>query len=264
MQKFDNRAIALYVISFIFLSLANTIPFLAFLSFLFLAPIIALRQQFIEGQLKKKLRYIAVIPVITFISYLISLLIMGQDLDIFSLLIYSIAIVIPFVILEVTEHYAPNKWGALMLVVYWVGVEYLCLKIAPGTSEFFLSNLLPDSWMGWNEKTGYLGGTTFVVLGNVLFYYSLLRSDNLLIFRIRWISLAITLLIIATIIWYGYSFESSSYITKLDMLSAYQTSSMVVNSTSYTENGEFIGRLALWVTVMVVLYSVVKGKLNRK
>ena len=140
------------------------------------APIIALREDRKSDSLIDNIKYIFVIPIVIVMAHLIAATLQGFEINYALLIIYGFATVLPFLLLEISENYAPNKWGVLMLVVYWIALEYLLLKINLELSNYYLANALPIHWVGWNVYTGFLGGTAFVLLGNVLLYHSLFKK----------------------------------------------------------------------------------------
>lgn len=264
MQKLNSRVLTLFLLSIVCLTLGLIWKDFPGFIFIALSPIIALREYHSGINLKHKILYILVVPLILVSAFLLSSIILGSSVNYIPLIVYVIAMVLPFLLLEVSEHYASNKWGVLMLVVYWLGVEYLLLKLFPETAVHFLSNVLPPLWMGWNSYTGFLGGSIFIIFGNVLFYHALYKDGGVISGRIRWISTIASAVLIVLIAWLGTSFNLDTQITLENMLEAYHSHSMVVGDTSYAENGELMGRLGLWVTVMVLLYSGVKSKMAKK
>lgn len=234
------------------------------LIFLSIAPIVALRNENNSEKLVDKIKYIFLMPLVLVVGNFLAGFFSGYENSMSSLILYSLASLLPFLLLEISEHFAPNKWGVLMIVVYWIAMEYLLLKLHPELSNYFLANSLPEQWFGWNGYSGFLGGSVLVLLGNVLLYYSLLKNYRLLKGKIGWISFIFSAILIIVIIWWGYSFDPSEIISLPQMKETYQSHSMVVENSSYAENGELYGRIALWITTMVFLYVMVKGKMAKK
>ena len=67
-----------------------------------------------------------------------------------------------------------NKFGYLSLIVFWIGYEYLHMHWSLSWSWLVFGNVFAASykWIQWYEYTGVFGGTVWVILVNILFFYS--------------------------------------------------------------------------------------------
>lgn len=145
----------------------------------------------------------------------------------------------------------------LTLPLFWLSIEYLLLKWSP-IPIYFLADLfiLKSEWTRWNQHTGYLGASLWVLLCNTLLFQAVLTEK-----KVNWILVALFAVCIIIPIIYSLSINSPS-ITKVEMLQQY-ASQNVINSP-YAANGEFIPRTTTWVSVLILLFTLVKRKTTKK
>jgi len=101
-----------------------------------------------------------------------------------------------------------NKFGYLSLIVFWIGYEYLHMHWSLSWSWLVFGNVFAAShhWIQWYEYTGVFGGTTWVILVNILFFYSIKKIIETRIFsfdNIRGILSGIAVIIIPILFSYS-------------------------------------------------------------
>ncbi len=144
------------------------------------------------------------------------------------------------------------------LILFWLSLEYLILKWHPVTPIFLADMLsLKASWTTWNSSTGYLGSTLWILVSNTLLYQAILTER-----KVNWIYLGLFgLSIIVPIIW-SYSMDNHAIISREVMLSLYESEQS--NNEAYANKGEFIARTSAWISVLILLFTLVKRKTSKR
>lgn len=181
----------------------------------------------------------------------------------FSFIIFvfvqAIALTLAFVGYAFAYQNLGSRLGKFTIVFFWLGLEYAFLKL-PWRNDFvFLSDvfLLHPTWCSWNVYTGYLGGTVWILVVNLLFYLSVFREGG---FSVSIFIVALAL--IAAPIFYSYQADESAT-TRLDMLSVYSNTSPQV-SEKYLKQSELSARTAAWISVLIILLAFVKNQTRKK
>ncbi len=86
---------------------------------------------------------------------------------------------VPFVLYRRTKAVLGQDKGLLAFVFYWIAFEYLHLNWDLSWSWLTLGNgfSYAHTWVQWYEYTGVLGGSVWVLLGNIIFF-KLLTTNN--------------------------------------------------------------------------------------
>ena len=113
---------------------------------------------------------------------------------VFMLLANALLMSIPFLLFRITKRVAGESWGFFGFVLYWVTFEYVHLNWDVSWPWLTLGNGLASfpEWVQWYEYTGVFGGTLWILLGNIAFYFVFLRDGALWQGIIRWRSLIYT------------------------------------------------------------------------
>jgi hypothetical protein len=121
------------------------------------------------------------------------------------------------------------------------------------TNPVFLADLLKYkmNWTRWNIFTGYTGATLWILLSNLLFYQALFKQEY-----INWLACAAAILIVIIPVVYSLNLENMS-LEKSDITSFYSTDSAV--NLTYSERGELISRTGAWVSVLIIIFTLIKG-----
>src|SRR6478609_4332336 len=85
----------------------------------------------------------------------------------------------------VAQSYVKENIGAWMgkifVLIFWLGFEYLFLKLSWPNPTLFLGDALhlKVDWYRWNSHTGYLSTTAWILLCNLVLYYAILKSEKI-------------------------------------------------------------------------------------
>ncbi len=140
------------------------------------------------------------------------------------------------------------------IALFWLSIEYLLLKWNPSSSIFLGDALqLKGEWVRWNSKTGYLGASLWILITNILVFQAVLTEN-----KTSWILVFLFVLSVALPMIYSYSLESHA-ITKEQMVQVYQNGDNNL-SESYNSTGELIPRTSAWISVLILLFTIVKRK----
>jgi hypothetical protein len=153
-----------------------------------------------------------------------------------------------------------SRIGKFTIIFFWLGLEYLLLKLPWREQFFYLADALQiqPTWWRWNLETGYLANTLWVLVVNLLFYLAVFRTK-----QVNWYLLALTVLLIIIPISYSHFGMEGNGITRETMIALYGDTSINENN-EYSNRGELIARTAVWVSVLIILLALVKNKINKK
>ncbi|MFZ1808369.1 MAG: hypothetical protein WAU36_14155 [Cyclobacteriaceae bacterium] len=145
----------------------------------------------------------------------------------------------------------------ITLSIFWLAAEYTLLKWSPFPVSF-LADLfyLKPEWIAWNHNTGYLGASLWVLLSNTLLYQAVLTEK-----KVNWIFVVLFIIAVVGPIAYSYTITAES-VSRDEMMQLY--SSSLLENGGYNSNGEFIPRTAAWVSVLILLFTLVKRKTAKK
>lgn len=169
---------------------------------------------------------------------------------------------IPFLLFILIRKGAGQLTGHFLIILFWLAGEYFMLKILiylnwlPTTNPVFLADMLisrPD-WFSWNTHSGYLSVSAWILVSNWLGYRMIAQS-----FHWSGILLFVVVLFGPVIfgLWYG-----SVSIGRSEMIELY--SSVNVQGEGYTLHGEWVGRTAAWVSVLILIFSLIQHKTRKR
>lgn len=170
----------------------------------------------------------------------------------------SIALTLAFVGYAFAYQSLGNRLGKFTIVIFWLGIEYILLKIPFRNQIIFLADALQlqSGWQQWNVNTGYLGSSLWILITNLFIYLGILKEG-----RINWMLVGLSILFIGGPIAFSLMSEGVS-ITRLNMLTLYNGDGALL-SKEYMERGELIPRTAAWVSGLLILVSLVKNKTKK-
>lgn len=151
-----------------------------------------------------------------------------------------------------------SRISIFTVVIFWLALEYLMLKLPWREQFIFLADALiihPD-WSNWNIKTGYLTNSLWILLVNLFFYLALFKKN-----QVNWYLAAAASLLIMLPIGYSYWIEKDNGLLRVEMIRLYNNSSEEDND--YSKHGELIGRTAAWLSILILLLSLVKNKIKK-
>ena len=115
---------------------------------------------------------------------------------VFASLANALLMYLPLLAFRYTKQRAGAAWGYFGFVLYWMTFEYIHLNWDLSWPWLTLGNafaMFPE-WVQWYEWTGVFGGTLWVLLGNLGFYFIIFRSGALQRGFVPWRSLTYALL----------------------------------------------------------------------
>jgi hypothetical protein len=153
-----------------------------------------------------------------------------------------------------------TRLGKSTILFFWLGLEYLMLKLPWRNDFFFLADALElqaSSWK-WNTHFGYLGVSLWILIVNLIFYLGFFKSSS-----INWFLVAFAIMLVAGPIVYSFYYLDAPGINRDQMIALYRNGSEVI-SENYKNRGELITRTATWVSILILLLAVVKNKIKKK
>lgn len=97
---------------------------------------------------------------------------------VFMLLANALLMSIPLVLFRFTKKAAGRGWGYFSLPLYWMTFEYIHLSWDLSWPWLTLGNgfaMFPE-WIQWYEFTGVFGGTLWIWLVNLLFFFGIFKG----------------------------------------------------------------------------------------
>jgi apolipoprotein N-acyltransferase len=174
-------------------------------------------------------------------------------------LIQAIVFTVGFVCFSYARQNLGDRLGKLPIIFFWLALEYVFLKIHWPSDSLFLADAfaLKTSWLQWTIHTGYLGASFWILLCNLILYYSVFKNR-----KINWLALTIFFVCLTGPIILSFV-KGGALITREDMFALYYQENPQVPLV-YMARGEFIPRTAAWISVLILLFAVVKNKTKKK
>jgi len=146
----------------------------------------------------------------------------------------------------------------ITLLIAILALEYGLLNFQFPKEPVFIADafVLVTNWTRWNAYTGYLGLSCWVLIINLFFYKGFFEKSQL-----HRPSVLIGALLTAIPIYFSYSLNTSS-ITRTDMEQLYLSSGYLVSNT-YTQQGEWVARTATWLSLLMVIFTLVTIRIKR-
>lgn len=248
-----NRIPTLYLFSggTVLFSLAWLMPLFPLLAFVGLAPFFAIA---VNNRAEKSLWS-------SMELILLGLSISFWAIDQFSLdsltnsIVSGILFTLPFLGYTFVRENLGAKSSIIVIIFFWLAIEYITLKIYP---IHFLADLLilKSEWSKWTAQTGYLGISLWILSTNALLFKALLTEQ-----KTNWILFVLFVAMITGPFVLSHASEASP-ITKQDMLAVYLDSE--TGEAGYKSYAEWIARTSAWISVLIVLFTLVKQKTKRK
>jgi hypothetical protein len=181
-----------------------------------------------------------------------------QQSYVLSWIIYFGVLAMVFTAYIFIQRWTSNRLNKFALVLFILGTEYLFLKTMTDLNPVFLSDLLKYkvAWTRWNIFTGYTGATLWILLSNLLFYHAFFKAE-----KINWIMCAVAFLIILGPVIYSVN-SSNTALTKVDVLNFY--SGRGESYSGYSEHGELISRTGAWVSLLILIFTLIKAMTKKK
>jgi hypothetical protein len=246
-KKNSNRLFITTLVLFALALLSRSFPILAFIAF---APLFAMLDK--ANGFRKSYRLLIIVSIVGLVVYFIL-----QKSSSLSIVLYSTLAFILFGGFAEVHRIRQNVLNKFALVIILLGAEYIIVKYIPAHHGVFLADLVEQKpgWIRWNIYTGYLGASLWILATNLIFYQAIFKSDSVK----KWSLLMAILFILLPII---YSLNlSNPAITRMDMTLLYSRGE---SESAYSRNGELISRTGAWVSVLIVIFTIVKSKTKQK
>ena len=175
-----------------------------------------------------------------------------------SSMIQAIGYTLAFVGYGFVHQSLGSKAGKFTIIIFWMAIEYVFLKLQWPAHSLFLADAvqLKTEWLNWTFHTGYLGTSLWILIANLFFYLAILKEGKL-----NWIWLIVFSILLIGPIVFSYATELSA-ISRENMMNLYSNSSTQLE-TVYTKRGEFISRTAAWVSILIIIFALVKNKIQK-
>ncbi len=256
-----SRFVIMGVISVMLVSIAKLcFPVLGLIA---LAPFFVVLKGAIDGELKP-FTWLMLSGLMFSLVFIIWRITAGAGYDaIVSVLFYSFTLTLAVSLFLITDRFSRNRLGLFTIGFFWLGYDYLILKLYPQCSVFFLGNVFDgSSLVNWSRHTGFMGITLWILIANLLFYYVIFKGEAIFQGRIRWLSLSYTLIIISIPVVISVFFlQETDPVTWHEMIGLYVRGE-IKDTSEYTQRGEWLGRTAAWVSVLLLIYSLVKQRIK--
>ncbi len=266
-----NYPLALGGLSIVLMGVSVWVPWTIFIA---LAPIMGIMDYFFHKQGGRAYRnfagFILLFMILAFTAR--SVVDFGMDDPTYWVqgLGFGAMMSLAFYIFWYTQKTSKNRIGYFTLILFWLALEYLEIKINLFDRTLVLARTLEPlgAIMSWNHKTGYLGGSLWILMVNVLVYYALLRDKAILVGTYRWALYILIILAIGIPLIIGLISEAQPIGFQM-MADLYQDGSPSDGNFPegfdfYFEHYEYLGRTGGWVSLLIIIFAFVKGKTARK
>lgn len=174
-----------------------------------------------------------------------------------KIILLAIVFTLPFLGFAFIHESFGSRTGKFIAIILWLASEYAMLKLQWPKQTIFLADAfqIPSNWTRWNHETGYLGASAWILFANWIFYVGVLRKE------INWFFIVIGLLIVVIPIGYSFSLNVKP-IFRRDMIELYRDNA--IPDGAYLAKGELVARTCAWLSVLIVLFAVVKSRVTKK
>ena len=169
----------------------------------------------------------------------------------------AIVFTLPFLGFAYLRENFGSRTGKFMVIILWLACEYAMLKLQWPKQTIFLADAfqIPSNWTCWNHETGYLGASAWILTANWILYVGVLRKE------INWFFIVIGLLIVVVPIGYSFSLDVKPILRK-DMIELYRDNT--IQDAAFLVKGELVARTCAWLSILIVLFAVVKSRVTKK
>jgi hypothetical protein len=176
-----------------------------------------------------------------------------QRSSVLSWIIYFSLMAAVFTIFFFMQRWTDKRLNKFALIFFVLAMEYLLLKLMTDSNPVFLADLLKYkmNWTRWNIFTGYTGSTLWILLSNLLFYQAFFKQE-----KINWLACFVAVLTVIIPMAYSLS-QANMSLEKADVINFYSNNS--ATNPIYSERGELISRTGVWVSVLIIIFTLIKG-----
>jgi len=179
--------------------------------------------------------------------------------SIIKVLVLSIIFTLPFLGFAYVHESFGSHTGKFIIIIFWLGIEYVLLKIQWPSKTIFLADSLQitSNWQHWNHETGYLGASAWILFANWIFYTGTLRNG------INWYLIILGLAIVISPLIYSLILETKP-ILRGTMVELYRDNDNSISDKIYSGKGELVARTCAWLSILIILFAVVKSRVTKK
>jgi hypothetical protein len=170
-----------------------------------------------------------------------------------TVLVHAILFTLPFIGFAFVHESLGPRTGKFIVILIWLGLEYLLVKLQWPTITIFLADSL-SAWPIWfrgNHNTGYLGTSAWILASNWLVYTGTMRSG------LNWPLVFLALTVIAGPLVYSLMIDVKP-ILRQDMIELYSTDSVLKGG--YAAKGELVARTCAWISILILIFAGVKSR----
>lgn len=247
-----NKKHNLLLISSVLLYAASFLPGLSILLLLFLVPLIAVLD---EIHRKVSLYWLSAFYLTLVLGGIVGLLFNDQSFDV-GLILYPAGLTISIAFAIYVSNILKGSIKTTALISFWLGYNYLILKIMPEWSVHYVFNNLYNDSLLWTSATGFLGVAFWALISNIILSKRLVLSSSKLIDKP--LLLVFNLLLISIPFWIGNLISIAN--EPIDQTGMFFLYSQGEASEDYLLRGEWIARTCAWLAVLLSTYGIVKRK----
>jgi hypothetical protein len=230
--------------------IAQWIPYV-----IFLTPVVIMILLDMESPSSTKVITLRSLYVFGFAVIAYSILSNSQNIEIFGILLSSIAAGLTALTYLFFKKNIGNRLGQFTFLILWMGFIYSILKLSYFTIPVFFSDIFRQSNFSWTFYTGYLGLEVWIFWVGFNFYTALFRTERIVYGSVLF---ALFLLCLPLI---GSHFIEAEGISKQSMISHYTGASQP--GSNYFDRGEWMARTSAWLSVLLLTFSFVKFKTGK-
>lgn len=255
MAKKDRiSTFTLFLSGTILFSLAWLMPSFPLLSFVGLAPFIAIA----ANNRKEKSIWTSLELILVGITAAFIAASLFNDTNIAYTIVQAMVFTMAFLGYTFVRKSLGPGVSIITITLFWLAIEYVLIKWVSVPSVFLADSLvLKRDWFRWNSQIGYLSASLWILVCNTFLYLAVLTEK-----KVNWIFVILFILAVVGPIVYSYTLQIDS-IDKDQMMLLYSSSDQTLPQ-SYVSRGELVPRTSAWVSLLILLYTFVKRKIARK
>ncbi|MEQ8926965.1 MAG: hypothetical protein RLO81_14185 [Fulvivirga sp.] len=185
-----------------------------------------------------------------------------QDAWNLGIILYPLVLGITLYLNLITRKVLRGAMRSVIVVAFWLSAHYIVLKLNPSWALFFSFQSLAGDFTQWTDATGLMGITAWVVISNIIISKSLYTPDTKSLIRFS-PSVLIALLIILIPAFISLFMSAKPSVGFTDMIQLYSGYSVDTIDSIYAQRGEWLARTSAWLSVLVLIYSLVKLKTTK-
>ncbi|QSE98734.1 hypothetical protein [Fulvivirga lutea] len=179
-----------------------------------------------------------------------------------GVIVYPLIIYTTLYLNLITRRALSGAMRTVIMVAFWLGGHYLLLKLNPVWAVYFPFINLDGIFTQWTDHTGLMGITAWVLFANIIIAKSIYNPKGNLLIQIS-PSVLIALVIVAIPAFISVFLNDAPVVNFDHMVAFYYGADITEISQQYAERGEWLARTCAWLSVLVLIYSLVKLKTTK-